>query len=112
MLITCALLTSFSAISACWIERAVWSQPPPGAAGAMILSSIWARAEVANRLAPAISNARQIFRTGNDMSNLLKRPPVLRAGFAATSSGVHATEPCDFGLEHDTVCQERALKNP
>jgi hypothetical protein len=36
MLMTCALLTSFSAISACWIERAVWSQPPPGAAGAMI----------------------------------------------------------------------------
>ena len=39
MLVTCTLSTSFSAISACCIERAVWSQPPPGAAGAMILSS-------------------------------------------------------------------------
>jgi hypothetical protein len=39
------------------MERAVWSQPPPGAAGAMSLSSIWAAAPVATptTMAPAKS---------------------------------------------------------
>ena len=57
-LITCTLFTSFSAVSACCIERAVWSQPPPGAAGAMIFSSIWAkRVRRRTAAAPAISAA-------------------------------------------------------
>src|SRR6476619_5352548 len=45
-LVTWALLAIPDCVRACCIERAVWSQPPPGAAGARILSSIWAAAEV------------------------------------------------------------------
>ena len=61
-LITCALFTSFSATSACWIERAVWSQPPPGAAGAMIFTSICARAGGAKNMATANSGPLRIAR--------------------------------------------------
>ena len=38
-LVTCTLLAMPDCVRACCIERAVWSQPPPGAAGARILSS-------------------------------------------------------------------------
>jgi hypothetical protein len=71
-LITWALLTSFSATSACWIERAVWSQPPPGAAGAMTFNSIWANAEVAKSAAPATNRPRQMPGAKNDMGLLLE----------------------------------------
>src|SRR5690349_19517782 len=47
-LVTCTLRATPEATSACCIERAVWSQPPPGAAGAISLSSsCWAGAGVA-----------------------------------------------------------------
>jgi hypothetical protein len=38
----------------------------------MIFNSICANAEVANKVAAAISTPRQTLRTGNDMSTLLK----------------------------------------
>src|SRR6476661_7696266 len=38
-LITCTLLAAPAATIACCSDREVWSQPPPGAAGAMILMS-------------------------------------------------------------------------
>ena len=55
--VTCTFLALPEAVRACCMERAVWSQPPPGAAGAMILSSIWAVAPVARPavIAPARS---------------------------------------------------------
>src|SRR3954462_14708423 len=37
--VTCTLFEMPACVSTCCMERAVWSQPPPGAAGAMILSS-------------------------------------------------------------------------
>src|SRR5262245_52312997 len=37
--VTCTLRAILAVVSACCIERAVWSHPPPGAAGAMIFSS-------------------------------------------------------------------------
>jgi hypothetical protein len=40
----------------------------------MIFSSICANAEVANKVAPAISTPRQKLRIGKDMSTLLKTP--------------------------------------
>ena len=88
MLITCALLASFSAVSACCIERAVWSQPPPGAAGAMILSSIWANAGVASKVAPAISDAaaKASDRQRHERSSCELSSTPLRAAFAAASS--------------------------
>ena len=68
-------------MSACCIERAVWSQPPPGAAGAMIFSSIWAKAwlenELANRAALTINAPRQTLRTDKDMHTLLELPEAI-----------------------------------
>ncbi len=46
-LVTCTLLAMPDWVKACCMVRAVWSQPPPGAAGAMSLSSDWAMADVA-----------------------------------------------------------------
>src|SRR3954464_1522423 len=71
----------------------------------MIFSSICANAEVANKVAAAISTPRQTLRTGNDMSTLLKIPRLLRAGFAGTSSARAA----DFGLTLESAAVEKGL---
>src|SRR5262245_13865082 len=63
-LVTCTLLTSLAAISACCMARAVWSQPPPGAAGAMIFNSIWARTGVVSAASASAA-----------MTNVRMRPP-------------------------------------
>ena len=68
MLVTCALFAAPDATIACCIDRAVWSQPPPGAAGAMIFSSICAAAGVAASAAAAISRPRKLGRFHKDMA--------------------------------------------
>ena len=106
MLMTCALFTSFSAVSACCIERAVWSQPPPGAAGAMIFSSICANAEVANKVAPRDHRATAKAST-QDMGHLLQTPAVLRACFCSNVQGRAGV--CDGGLTGEAAAVEEGL---
>ena len=81
-LMTCTLLTSFSAISACCIERAVWSQPPPGAAGAMIFSSSLRRTpESRTAASPRSARRGKSLESDNDMSGLLELPRAIKGRF-------------------------------
>ena len=68
MLVTCALFAAPEATIACCIDRAVWSQPPPGAAGATIFSSICAAAGVAAVAAAATSKPHKFGRLHKDMA--------------------------------------------
>jgi hypothetical protein len=51
------------------MERAVWSHPPPGAAGAMTFSSICANAGVAANATAAIKRPRKLGRFHNTMTH-------------------------------------------
>src|SRR5688572_22614965 len=74
-LTTCTLLAAPVAVITCWSERAAPSQPPPGAAGAMIFSSRGACASDADAAAAtAIDNrAFRVTRRALDTVMLLLR---------------------------------------
>ena len=68
--------TLFATSAFAQMELKIIAPAAPG--GAMIFNSICANAEVANKVAPAISTPRQKPRTGNDMSTLLKTPQTIQ----------------------------------
>ena len=90
--VTCTFLALPEVVRACCMERAVWSQPPPGAAGAMILSSIWAVAPVARPavIAPARSARARALGKNDIGCSSVGRPGAPRRRAALEMNGSEA----------------------